>query len=151
MNLPDADSLAETLRERSILNDLNAISLKLGMNALLIGAAARLQVFDRPYGILGRLTKDLDFAVRSSNWEDFEQFTKAMISGDSQLFLKTSIPHHSTPFHSYSHRQDGRHYSLWNLSFAQPNHQLARWKPNERPRRGSMEIGTNHRTSHQRR
>jgi predicted nucleotidyltransferase len=96
MNLPDANSLAETLRERSILNDLSAISLKLGMNALLIGAAARLQVFDRPYGILGRLTKDLDFAVRSSNWEDFEQFTQAMTSGDPQLFLKTSIPHRFT-------------------------------------------------------
>jgi predicted nucleotidyltransferase len=85
MNLPEAD--------RSILADLSAISLKLGMNALLIGAAARFWVFDQPYGILGRLTKDLDFAVQSSDWEDFEQFTKAMIFGDPKLFLETSIPH----------------------------------------------------------
>jgi predicted nucleotidyltransferase len=88
MTLPDAD--------RSILADLSAISLKLGTNALLIGAAARLWIFDRPYGILGRLTQDLDFAVRSSNWEDFKKFTTAMISGDPALFLATSIPHRFT-------------------------------------------------------
>jgi hypothetical protein len=47
-------------------------------------------------GILGRLTKNLDFAVRSINWEDFEQFTKAMISGDPKLFLETFIPYRFT-------------------------------------------------------
>lgn len=79
--------------DRQVVADLSVISVRLGMNALLIGAGARFYVFDRPYGVLGRLTKDLDFAVQSAKWEDYEQFTLAMTAGKVPLFCRTKIEH----------------------------------------------------------
>jgi predicted nucleotidyltransferase len=76
-----------------VLSDLSALGVRLGTNALLIGAGARLCVFDRLYGVSGRSTKDLDFAVQSNEWADFERFIEAMTEGNPALFSRTRIGH----------------------------------------------------------
>jgi predicted nucleotidyltransferase len=76
-----------------VLSDLSALGVRLGTNALLIGAGARLCVFDRLYGVSGRATKDLDFAVQSTEWADFERFIEAMTEGNPALFSRTRIGH----------------------------------------------------------
>jgi predicted nucleotidyltransferase len=76
-----------------VLSDLSALGVLLGTNALLIGAGARLCIFDRLYGVSGRSTKDLDFAIHSNEWADFEQFIEAMTAGNPALFSPTRIGH----------------------------------------------------------
>ncbi len=50
-------------KEKQVLVDLKAVLDSLDLPRLMVGAGARLLIFDRPYNREGRATKDWDFAV----------------------------------------------------------------------------------------
>lgn len=61
---------AENKRKRVLL-DIKSIVENLQLPIVVVGAGARILIFDNRYNIEGRATNDLDFAVQLRNWSDF--------------------------------------------------------------------------------
>lgn len=81
------------LQTKQILSDLKAIMDSLQVSMLLIGARARLLIFDRQYNVEGRATTDWDVAVKLDNWNQYNELIDQMTSGKIIRFQKTSIIH----------------------------------------------------------
>jgi predicted nucleotidyltransferase len=79
-------------QDQLVLADLKSIFALLELPIMLVGAGARILVFDRFYKS-GRFTKDLDVATQIPDWLTFDAVTQAMTQAESALFQATKIPH----------------------------------------------------------
>lgn len=78
--------------EKQVLSVLVNIFSALNMPMIVVGAGARLLIFDQEFG-QGRGTKDWDIAISIDRWEDYQQIREALINGDSPCFEDTRITH----------------------------------------------------------
>ncbi|TYQ29512.1 hypothetical protein PseudUWO311_01035 [Pseudanabaena sp. UWO311] len=79
-------------RERKVLADLIAIVKTLDLPMILVGAGARLIIFDQKFGE-GRGTKDWDVAISIDSWESYQTLREALINADLPRFKSTKTPH----------------------------------------------------------
>jgi len=79
-------------REKQALTDLIRMVNSLDLPMILVGAGARLLVFDQKFGE-GRGTKDWDVAVSIDSWETYQTLRQFLITGDSPRFKPTEISH----------------------------------------------------------
>jgi predicted nucleotidyltransferase len=79
-------------QDKLVLADLKSIFAPLELPIMLVGAAARILIFDRFYKS-DRFTEDLDIATQIPDWLTFEAVTQAMTQAEPALFLATKIPH----------------------------------------------------------
>jgi predicted nucleotidyltransferase len=79
-------------QDELVLADLKSIFAPLDLPIMLVGASARILVFDRFYKP-GRFTEDLDIATQIPDWLTFDAVTQAMTQAESALFQATKIPH----------------------------------------------------------
>jgi predicted nucleotidyltransferase len=79
-------------QDELVLADLKSIFAPLELPIMLVGAGARILVFDRFYQS-GRFTEDLDIATQIPDWLTFDAVTQAMTQAESALFQATKIPH----------------------------------------------------------
>lgn len=79
--------------DKKVLADLKVILDSLGLPMLIVGAGARLLVFDRQYNIQGRSTKDWDIATSVENWFAYKALQKRMTEGEQPLFKTTKTFH----------------------------------------------------------
>jgi predicted nucleotidyltransferase len=79
-------------QDELVLADLKSIFASLELPIMLVGAGARILVFDRFYKS-GRFTEDLDIATQIPDWLMFDAVTQAMTQAESALFQATRIPH----------------------------------------------------------
>ena len=70
---------------RKALSDFQSILESWNYFPLLVGAAARMIIFDFKFGE-GRKTTDLDFGVAVKNWEDFQELRNLLVSGKPPKF-----------------------------------------------------------------
>ncbi|MEM8714460.1 MAG: nucleotidyl transferase AbiEii/AbiGii toxin family protein [Cyanobacteria bacterium P01_G01_bin.4] len=75
------------------LEDLDRIAGELGIDLMLVGAGARILVFDRPFGYQGRATMDWDVGVRLGGWPEFDRLVLAMTQGADAPFEPTATEH----------------------------------------------------------
>jgi predicted nucleotidyltransferase len=80
-------------KDKRVLSDLKMIVEALDLPMLVVGAGARLLVFDRRFNLVGRGTKDWDVAVRITDWESFQVLRDRMAQGDPPKFSAARIPH----------------------------------------------------------
>ncbi len=80
-------------KDKEALTALKRIVERLNIPLLMVGAGARLLIFDRRFNIEGRTTKDWDFAVRLSSWESYLELSQIM---SQEGFRVTSVPHRFT-------------------------------------------------------
>lgn len=80
-------------KDKRVLSDLKTIINSLNLPMLVVGAGARLLIFDRQFRITGRSTQDWDVAVSVTSWEDFQALSDRMTQGRAALFTATRIPH----------------------------------------------------------
>jgi predicted nucleotidyltransferase len=78
--------------ERRVLSELFEILRTLALPTIIVGAGARLLIFDRVFGE-GRATKDWDIAVSIDSREAYEQLRQSLIGGKSPHFKSTRILH----------------------------------------------------------
>jgi predicted nucleotidyltransferase len=76
-------------QDELVLADLKSIFAPLDLPIMLVGAGARILIFDRFYKP-GRFTEDLDIATQIPDWLTFEAVTQAMTQAK---FQATKIPH----------------------------------------------------------
>lgn len=67
-----------TTQDKRVLADLKAILDSLNLPMLVVGAGARILVFDRHYNIQGRSTKDWDIAMPVVDWSDYKLLQECM-------------------------------------------------------------------------
>ncbi len=79
-------------REKQVLADLKDIVKTLDLPMILVGAGARLIIFDQKFGA-GRGTKDWDVAISIDSWETYQKLGEALINGNPQIFQSTEIAH----------------------------------------------------------
>ncbi len=79
-------------REKKALSDLVTIISSLNLPMILVGAGARLLVFDRKFGE-GRATKDWDIAISIDSWQIYEQLRLSLTTGNYPLFRSTKNSH----------------------------------------------------------
>lgn len=79
-------------REKQILTDLTAIVKTLNLPMILVGAGARLIIFDQKFGA-GRGTEDWDVAISIDSWETYQKLGEALIDGDPPIFQSTKTAH----------------------------------------------------------
>jgi predicted nucleotidyltransferase len=79
-------------REKQVLADLKALVKTLDLPMILVGAGARLIIFDRKFGE-GRGTKDWDVAISVDSWESYQTLCEALINANFPRFQATKIPH----------------------------------------------------------
>ena len=79
-------------REKRVLTDLTTIVKTLGLPMILVGAGARLIIFDQKFGE-GRGTKDWDVAISIDSWESYQILSEALINADLPRFKSTKTPH----------------------------------------------------------
>ncbi len=75
------------------LEDLARIAGELGIDLMLVGAGARILVFDRPFGYRGRATMDWDVGVRLGSWLELDSLVKVMTQGANAPFELTATEH----------------------------------------------------------
>jgi len=78
-----------TPRDKQVLQDLKQIFDELNLPILLVGAGARLIIFDYPNQLQGRTTKDWDIAIPLMNWSEYEQLRDRL----TRKFDWTSVYH----------------------------------------------------------
>ena len=78
--------------EKQVLADLIAIVKVLNLPMILVGAGARLIIFDQKFGE-GRGTKDWDVAISIDSWETYQKLGKALIDGNPPIFQSTKTAH----------------------------------------------------------
>lgn len=81
------------LETKKFLTDFKSIIDSLEVPMLLIGAQARILIFDSQYQVQGRATKDWDVAVKLDNWERYNLLISIMTTGQNPLFKKTKVIH----------------------------------------------------------
>jgi predicted nucleotidyltransferase len=79
--------------EKSALRDMCSIAAKVDIPIMLVGAGARVLVFDRRYNVQGRSTTDWDWGIKVRNWQEFEALVTAMVEGSLPIFKKTQTLH----------------------------------------------------------
>lgn len=79
-------------REKQVLADLIAIVKVLDFPMILVGAGARLIIFDQKFGE-GRGTKDWDVAISIDSWESYQKLGTVLIDGNPAIFKPTKTPH----------------------------------------------------------
>ncbi|MFN5564826.1 MAG: hypothetical protein ACK5BG_14555 [Pseudanabaena sp.] len=79
-------------REKQVLADLIAIVKVLNLPMILVGAGARIIIFDRKFGE-GRGTKDWDVAISIDSWKSYQKLGEALIDGNPPIFQSTEIAH----------------------------------------------------------
>ena len=79
-------------REKQVLGDLTTIIQTLDLPMILVGAGARLIIFDQKFGE-GRGTKDWDVAISIDSWESYQTLCEALINAASPRFQSTKTPH----------------------------------------------------------
>jgi len=75
-------------REKQVLADLKAIVKTLDLPMILVGAGARLIMFDQKFGE-GRGTKDWDIGISIDSWETYQKLGEALIDGNLPIFQST--------------------------------------------------------------
>jgi predicted nucleotidyltransferase len=78
--------------EKQVLTDLVDIVSSLDLPMILVGAGARLLIFDQKFGE-GRGTKDWDVAISIDSWEVYKQLRGSLTTGDSPRFKSTKNSH----------------------------------------------------------
>ena len=78
--------------EKQVLGDLFNIVSSLDLPMILIGAGARLLIFDQKFGE-GRGTKDWDVAISIDSWESYQKLCNSLTTGDSSCFEPTQTSH----------------------------------------------------------
>jgi predicted nucleotidyltransferase len=78
--------------EKQVLADLVAIMNTLDLPMMVVGAGARLLIFDQRFGA-GRGTKDWDVAISIDSWAVYETLRTTLIQGDMLSFKATSSDH----------------------------------------------------------
>ena len=81
--------------EKQVLADLVDVVSSLDLPMILIGAGARLLVFDQKFG-KGRGTKDWDVAIAIDSWESYQNLREALSTGNSSCFKSTKAAHKFT-------------------------------------------------------
>jgi predicted nucleotidyltransferase len=81
------------LETKKFLTDFKSIIDSLEVPMLLIGAQARILIFDSQYQVQGRATKDWDVAVQLDNWDRYNLLISIMTTGQNPLFKKTKVIH----------------------------------------------------------
>ncbi|SKB12945.1 conserved hypothetical protein [Planktothrix sp. PCC 11201] len=79
-------------KEKQVLADLVNIVSALELPMILVGAGARLLIFDQKFGE-GRGTKDWDVAISIESWEAYEKLQNNLIGGNSPRFKPTKNAH----------------------------------------------------------
>lgn len=79
-------------QEKQVLSDLTTIINGLNLPMILVGAGARLLMFDRKFGE-GRSTRDWDVAVAVDSWTVYQQLRNNLIEGNSPCFRATNSYH----------------------------------------------------------
>jgi predicted nucleotidyltransferase len=75
--------------DKQVLRDLKQVFDELDLPILLVGAGARLMIFDRPNNLQARATKDWDIATPMMQWSEYELLRDRL----SRQFSLTSIYH----------------------------------------------------------
>ncbi len=79
-------------REKQVLADLTAIVKVLNLPMILVGAGARIIIFDQKFGE-GKGTKDWDIAISIDSWETYQTLREALINVTFPRFQSTKTPH----------------------------------------------------------
>jgi predicted nucleotidyltransferase len=80
-----------TPNEKEVLIDLKTIIDTFNYRMLLIGAGARRLIFDIPFDLNARATRDWDITISIKNWTEYEALRDRIIG--SQLFKITAVQH----------------------------------------------------------
>ncbi|NEO27275.1 MAG: hypothetical protein F6K03_10345 [Kamptonema sp. SIO4C4] len=78
--------------EKQVLADLIDIVSSLDLPMILVGAGARLLIFDQKFGE-GRGTRDWDVAISIDDWGVYQQLSESLTTGDSPRFRSTKNSH----------------------------------------------------------
>ena len=79
--------------EQKVFRNLIEITNALNLSVLLVGARARILVFDEKFNKEGRSTKDIDIAVNLDNWQVYQELREKLTTGNSPYFRVTQIEH----------------------------------------------------------
>lgn len=79
-------------KEKQVLADLIDVVSSLDLPMILVGAGARLLIFDQKFGE-GRSTKDWDVAISIDSWEIYQELRKSLTTGESPRFNSTKNSH----------------------------------------------------------
>ncbi len=79
-------------KEKQVLADLVDVVSSLDLPMILVGAGARLLIFDQRFGE-GRSTKDWDVAISIDSWEVYQELREFLTIGDSPRFKSTRNSH----------------------------------------------------------
>jgi predicted nucleotidyltransferase len=109
-------------QDELVLADLKSIFEPLGLPIMLVGAGARILIFDQVYEQQGRLTEDLDIVTRIPDWMTFEAVTQAMTRSELAQFQATRIPHR------FRHRVTGFMVDVVPFGPISDPDQLLRWQ-----------------------
>jgi predicted nucleotidyltransferase len=81
-------------KEKQVFLDLKAVLNSLELPMLVVGAGARLLIFDRQYNREGRATKDWDVAVSVDSWSAFQALCDRLTLGENPRFkVAHKVPH----------------------------------------------------------
>jgi predicted nucleotidyltransferase len=109
-------------QDELVLADLKSIFEPLGLPIMLVGAGARILIFDQIYEQQGRLTEDLDIVTQIPDWLTFGVVTQAMTQSESALFQATKIPHR------FQHIATGKTIDVVPFGPISDPDQLLRWQ-----------------------
>lgn len=79
-------------KEKQVLTDLVDVVSSLNLPMILVGAGARLLIFDQRFGE-GRSTKDWDVAISIDSWEVYQELRNFLTTGDPPRFKSTRNSH----------------------------------------------------------
>jgi predicted nucleotidyltransferase len=82
-----------TNEQKQALCDFLTIIQQKNLAFLLIGAGARLLIFDLRCGVTGRGTTDWDVAVKFDHWNNYNEFIKGLCAGEAPLFRADGSKH----------------------------------------------------------
>jgi len=86
--------------EKVVLRDFAAIADRIDVPFVVIGAGARLLVFDWQYGLRStRTTTDWDTGVRVPDWNAFRLLKEELIAGDEPMFIQDERIEHRVRHH----------------------------------------------------
>lgn len=80
-------------QDKQVLAELKAIFDCLKIPILIVGASARILIFDQRYNIEGRSTTDWDIAIPLENWSDYQELSKHLTQGYFPSFTATKNAH----------------------------------------------------------
>lgn len=80
-------------QDKQVLTDIKIALEILNISMIVVGAGARLLIFDRKYNLNGRSTKDWDIAIKIASWSEYEKLRKYLTEGKNARFQTTNILH----------------------------------------------------------